>query len=185
MKYFFLFLFAFTLTYCLDAQKITGYVYDSTSMEILEFVNIQNTSTYSGTISNEEGYFEISIDSPTTLRFSFLGYNPKEIEVSPNDYAIPLKIYLSSQSLLFDEVVLEAERSNLGKQIVQKVIKNKSNRKLDLSYSCDVYQQTTMIRMYKESEKDSIGPDSFKVQYLNELASTVYVDGNKYKKNKI
>lgn len=160
-------------------QQITGTVYDSTTNEIIEFVNIQDLNTLKGTITNSEGFFELSAELPTTLRFSFLGYDPKEVEITNNQ---PIKIYLSSQSFLFQEVVLEAEKLNLGKQIIQEVIKTKKDRVKVEKYTCEVYQQTTMTKLTKASEKDSIPNDTITVEYLNELASTHYVDGNKFKK---
>lgn len=174
--------FVLFTSFGLSAQQISGIVYDSTSREPMEFVSVLNLNTNSGTTTNAEGYFSLKSTLPTSLKFSFLGYNPKEITINADSQLTNIEIYLSSESLLFEEVVLEAEKTNLGKQIIKKVINNKNSFSAPEAYSCSVYQQTTMTRLYKESEKDSIGPDSSKIMYLNESASTLNIDGNKQKK---
>lgn len=181
MKNLFLFILLCT-SFSLSAQKITGTVYDSISLSPIEFVNVYDNKSSTGTITNEEGYFELELDSPVELRFSFLGYNPKVINLKTNDTTEKLQIYLSAESLLFDEVVLQAERSSIGKKIISKVIENKEKYKEPKAYTCDVYQQTTMTRFFKASEKDSIPNDSTAIVYLNELASTLSREGNNQKK---
>ena len=109
----------------LAAQQIKGIVYDSASMQALEFVNILDLNTGKGTITNTEGYFELNVEMPSTLRYSFLGYNPKEVKYENTNINDSIEILLSSSSLKFNEVVLEAERLNLGKQIVKRIIKEK------------------------------------------------------------
>ena len=164
-----------------QTQQISGIVYDSTTNEVLEFVNVQDVNSLKGTITNIEGLFELNSEVPTTIRISFLGYNSTKLEITAES-EFPVKVYLSPQSFLFEEVVLEAEKLNLGKEIIQKVIKTKRTRKKLEAYTCDVYQQTKMTKFTKASEKDSIPRDTITVEYLNELASTHHVDGNKFKK---
>lgn len=164
------------------AQVMSGIVIDSASLEPLEFVNIIDLNTRKGTVTNLEGYFELMTSFPAEITFSFLGYNSKTVNLLSPLEAKNLRIVLSSQSLLFNEVVLESERSNIGKEIIQKIIKNKKDKAHLTNYSCQVYQQTTMTRIFKESVKDSIGPDSIKIMYLNEKASEYYTNGNDSKK---
>lgn len=166
----------------LKAQQISGIVYDSTTSEALEFVNILDINTGKGTITNSEGYFELRVELPTRLRFSFLSYNSKEITFDAESTSKEIEVFLGSSSLQFSEVVLEAERLNLGKQIVKRIIREKKNRATPNVYQSEVYQQTTMTRFLPKDERDSITLDSFRVEYLNEIASTQYVRNQDYKK---
>ena len=166
----------------LAAQQINGIVYDSTALQVLEFVNILDLNTGKGAITNSEGYFELNVETPTTLRYSFLGYNPKEVKYKNTDSNESIEILLSSSSLQFNEVVLEAERLNLGKQIVKRIIKEKKGRAIPKEFQSEVYQQTTMTRYLPEKERDSITLDSYRVEYLNEIAATQFVQGQDYKK---
>ncbi len=179
----FLLLFTFLLlTLWAEAQNIKGYVVDSLEQQALEFVNVLDINSGKGTITNSEGYFELNVDLPAELRFSFLGFKPKIVNVTDLAVAQDLNVELSSSTLMFEEVVLSGEKSNIGRDIVKKVIENKKFRITDESFSREIYQQTVMNRFYKASEKDSIPNDSLGIVYLNEKASTDYRDGKKSKR---
>ena len=165
-----------------QAQNIKGIVIDSSSQVPLEFVNVYDVKSGKGTITNSEGYFELSSEFPAELRFSFLGFKPKTKILNSSKEASNLTVELSSSTLLFEEVVLSGEKSTIGKDIIRKLIDNKKNRIVDDSYSREIYQQTVMSRFYKASEKDSIPNDSLAIVYLNEKASTDFRDGNNSKR---
>jgi outer membrane receptor for ferrienterochelin and colicin len=66
------------------AQKITvsGYVRDKSTGESLINANIYQKESLSGTISNEYGFFSLSLDAGlNTLVFSYVGYNKIESEL--------------------------------------------------------------------------------------------------------
>ncbi len=180
-KTIFFFFTCFLLTFNANSQSINGVVIDSTSQEPLEFVSVVDVSTGKGTITNSEGFFELKATLPTEIQFSFLGLKPKTITVSNETQAKNLLIEMVSNTLIFEEVVLSGEKSTIGRDIVKKVIGQKQNRLIDESFSREIYQQTVMNRFYKASEKDSIPNDSLAIVYLNEKASTEYLDGAKSK----
>src|SRR6056297_2891526 len=65
------------------AHGQTGIVIDSQTGQPLAFATIGLKGTSQGTISNEDGYFNIDFAEPgDTLGFSFLGYDPVEITYS-------------------------------------------------------------------------------------------------------
>lgn len=165
-----------------QAQNVTGVVIDSTTQLPLEFVNVYDVNSGKGTITNSEGYFELNLEFPAELRFSFLGFKPKTKLITSDSKKTDLNIELSSSTLLFEEIVLSGEKSTIGRDIVRKVINNKKNRIVDDSYTREIYQQTVMNRFYKASEKDSIPNDSLAIVYLNEKASTDYRNGNQSKR---
>lgn len=58
----------------LSAITLKGHVLDAKSGEKLYGVNILVLSSYTGTLSDAEGYFEIEMNGAQDLRFSYLGY---------------------------------------------------------------------------------------------------------------
>ena len=164
------------------AQQINGTVVDSLSQEALEFVNVYEANAGKGTITNSEGFFELNVEYPAELQFSFLGYTTKTVVLESAADAENITISLSSSTLIFEEVVLSGEKSNLGRDIIKKLIAKKDDRITNTSYQREIYQQTVMTRIYKPKKTDSIQVDSLAIVYLNEKASTDFRNGNQQKK---
>ena len=61
----------------LAQNKIAATIIDEKTEELLPFCHILNKNKQLGTVSNEEGYFEISCAPNDTLLFSYLGYKAK------------------------------------------------------------------------------------------------------------
>lgn len=72
-----LFLF-FTNTAISQTMLVSGVVEDSKTNETLPGVNIMVKGTTNGTITNFEGYYQLSVNKGETLVFSFVGYSQVE-----------------------------------------------------------------------------------------------------------
>jgi hypothetical protein len=95
-------------------NTLTGYVYDESNGESLIGANVFIKQLEIGASTNVSGYFVISKipNGRYELSVSYVGYNPKNIEISlPADEGL-LKVYLSQASLETDEVVVKAESDN-------------------------------------------------------------------------
>ena len=92
-----------TLTYA--QTTITGKVKDETGSP-MPGVNVIVAGTTDGTVSDQNGDFTLTTQKapPFKLRFSFIGYRTKEVEVSGS--ASGLDISLDSDPLGLDEVVI-------------------------------------------------------------------------------
>ena len=83
MKKFIFFFILIHISIGLNAQIITGQVYDARTKEPLPFVSISIKNTTKGIISKEDGSFLISTNNKDTeLIFSSIGYFPKVIKAS-------------------------------------------------------------------------------------------------------
>jgi len=94
-----------------SSQTITGYIYDAETREPLVGANVLQLDTQNGTFSNTEGYFELDlIDSkPKTIRVSFLGFEPQNLEVS--NEGTSLEIYLEYGVITsFSGLIVQATR---------------------------------------------------------------------------
>ncbi len=64
-----------------DPYRITGYILDEESGEFIPHANISVLNTFSGSISNENGFFNISgiTTEQCTLRVSYIGYELEKL----------------------------------------------------------------------------------------------------------
>ncbi len=69
----------------MEGQVIKGYISDASTNEPIEFGSIGILHTYCGTLTNEQGYFElesVNIDSLAKLRVSMIGYEQIEYKIA-------------------------------------------------------------------------------------------------------
>jgi hypothetical protein len=101
--------------FTVSAQKITisGYVKDADTGESLIGATIYNTNHKVGAITNNYGFYTLTLQKADTLGmvFSYIGYLPqtKKIAVS-KDVVININLLTSNNSL--DEVVVNAKRND-------------------------------------------------------------------------
>ncbi len=96
------------------AQTIKGYVYDVKTEETLPGVNVffKDKNKEAGTTTDEKGYYELNIpEGGTIINFSYIGYETQihPLVVSKNQN-ITLNIYLKTETIMMDEVVVSAGR---------------------------------------------------------------------------
>lgn len=93
-----------------QGTKVSGTIKDEGG-EPLIGVNILVKGTVTGTITNLDGQFELSVSSPPpiTLVFTSIGYEPQELSIS-NAEVNNLNITMNESVLLGQEVVVSASR---------------------------------------------------------------------------
>ncbi|GLR18738.1 SusC/RagA family TonB-linked outer membrane protein [Portibacter lacus] len=96
--------FSATIVTGQDVLNIEGKVTSANTGEELIGVNVFSNTT-SGTITDFNGNFEISLKAGDTLKFSYIGYTNYNVPVLNSDF---LNIQLSEQSSVLDEVVVVA-----------------------------------------------------------------------------
>ncbi len=116
------------LQFNLSAREVTGYVRDEKSHEPIPFTNIWIKGTTRGTMTNADGFFELSISESDTLSISSVGYYKKEIpakEITQN----PLMIFLSEEVQELGEVTIKPEIPR-AKVLLKKIMdRRKQNRR--------------------------------------------------------
>ncbi|MAE08202.1 MAG: hypothetical protein CL661_05520 [Bacteroidetes bacterium] len=109
-----LFLFVFTKLSAEPEKLVTlsGYITDSKNGETLPGATIFIKSLKAGTVSNNYGYYSITITaSRQTIVFSYLGYTDKVVDINLL-IDTTLNIELISSSQLLNEVVVVGELTN-------------------------------------------------------------------------
>lgn len=95
----------------LNAQNkltISGYVSDSLTGEALIGASVYDSQSLKGCITNEFGYFSLTINERQYIGISasFTGYKPKTIDMDGNNLRVDFKL---QPGLHIDEVLVEAE----------------------------------------------------------------------------
>lgn len=107
----FLFLIPVTNTYSQQTTTISGTVIDQDTQETLIGVNILVKGKVSGTITDLNGNFSITVGSPppVTLIFSMVGFSSQQVTIETANPS-PLEVSLAEQTFLGQEVVVSASR---------------------------------------------------------------------------
>lgn len=90
-----------------ETTSITGYVLDETGEPLIgASVMIKGTTT--GVITDINGMFTLETPSNSTLTFSYIGFSPKDINLSKRKKKGPMKVRLLENSQELNEVVVTA-----------------------------------------------------------------------------
>lgn len=112
MKYFVVFLFvlvSFTnyAQEIIPSQKVTGYIYNDNTKLPLNSANIININKVRGAQTDNNGYFEISVQPSDTLHITLLGFQSLRVKVT-NDWLKNkvAKIFLTERAIALEEIVI-------------------------------------------------------------------------------
>jgi hypothetical protein len=145
----------FVSTIVFGQFTITGKVVDSATKEPLFGASVFAQNTTSGTTTNREGGFSLSLKSGGyELIVSFTGYQSKEIRISNND-SNPLQIEMAKEEKAMEEVVIRSSNEvkdgwdKYGKFFLENFIGSTPNALLCTLQNPDAVH----FYYYKKSEK--------------------------------
>ncbi len=116
-----------TLLFCITSlaygqNNIKGVVLDSTNSQPVPFTTVYINGTTKGTITNDEGMFEIkNVPNPSEVVFSHICYEPKYIEIKTGNTRY-LKVLLNPKKINISEVVVKGD--NLRKENINEFKKH-------------------------------------------------------------
>ena len=99
-----------------EQQKILrGVLRDEKTNTVLPYVNVGIVDKDIGTATDINGKFELTLseaEKSNHLRFSMIGYETRDIELSDlfNLTKVPITLYLKEKSIILEEVVLTSKR---------------------------------------------------------------------------
>ena len=145
----------FVSTIVFGQFTITGKVVDSTTKEPLFGASVFAQNTTSGTTTNREGEFSLSLKSGGyELIVSFTGYQSREIRISNNDNN-PLQIDMTKEERAMEEVVIRSSNEvkdgwdKYGKFFLENFIGSTPN-----ALQCTLQNpEAVHFYYYKKSEK--------------------------------
>ncbi len=114
-----------------NTGSITGKVIDSESGSPLRSATIMVKNTKLGAFSDVKGEYKVRNLTPGvyTLKVSYVGYLPKEIEniEVPSSQEVNITVVLQPETKMTEEVIVDAVRSNDNQAAILAIRKNASN----------------------------------------------------------
>ena len=115
-----------SLFFCVGAiaqTQISGTVVDQTGEPVIgAYVTLESDNSV-GTITDFDGYYEISVPSNANLVFSFMGYESQTLSVAGKS---TLDVTLAEETTKLDEVVAVGYGSQKAKEVTSSVTSVKS-----------------------------------------------------------
>src|SRR5690554_960031 len=136
-----LLLFTFVCVPTFLFSQISGKVTDENG-EALPFVNVYIENSYSGTTTNDDGFYRLDYksDEEKVVVFQFLGYKTHKETVNLKVTA-SLNISMTPESFSLDEVVISSTE-NPANRIMRKAIDNrKQNAEKVSAFTADFYSR--------------------------------------------
>jgi hypothetical protein len=153
-KFYTVFLFSFLSLIFFTAEAQVQGTITNIEGDSLSQVNVYLSEDFSGTSSNENGYYELKMDKPgkKTIVFQYLGYKTQRKKIRIQNQPFKLNIQLKEQSTELDEVVLNSDE-NPADRIIQKAIDNREKNKARIKeYKADFYSKG-LIKLEDVPEK--------------------------------
>ncbi len=116
-------LFSFNALSQVSKYTISGYVKEAGSNEFLSYANIYIPEIENGLISNDYGFYSLSLPEGTyTLLFSFLGYEAERKSITlDRDVRMDVELTLTSKTLRAVSVVADKTRDEVQMSVVKMV----------------------------------------------------------------
>lgn len=199
MKYVVPLLFLFFSTLVLAQTKVSGEIKDAFG-EPVAFANVIFKDSNEGTITNEEGRFYLESDENySTVAFSFVGYQTKEITLAQRS-TYKLVVVLEEEASSLDEVVVysgkQSKKNNPAIDILRKIWENRRENgvKKFKQYTYDKYEKlefdintidSNLIKskvfkgmefIFDQTDTSNITGNTYLPIFINEAFSKVYGD---------
>lgn len=156
----------------------SGKIIDTKTRESLPFVNIMVKGSKYGTASNVDGFFTLqNVPTDTTsIIFNYLGYQPKEIYLSPGVGLNDASIEMDVEAVGIEEVVISGEKQDIlqvsGAQTSMIKMSPKKLKTLPNLGERDVFRSFQLMPGISAANENSSGlyvrggtPDQVLVQY--------------------
>jgi len=136
--------------------QIKGKITDSAGNP-LPAVNIYIENTYTGTSSNENGFYEVNIKSTGkyTVVFQYLGFKTQKSAVNVDKFPFTLNATLAEENISVAEVVISTQENPANAVIRSAIASKKENSKMTDKFTADFYSRG--IFRIKDAPKKILG----------------------------
>lgn len=151
-----IFSFCATLVTAQDYFTVRGYVYDNHNLP-LQGVEIRVRNTGLGTLSNENGQYQISLEAGLNrLIFSYIGFETQAIDLVVNSNIVK-NIWLVPDETLLNAVEITRKKRDISYEVIEQVI-NRKDSVLNLfqTHRCEVYLRSVEEVVNRENKKDDL-----------------------------
>ena len=117
-----------------EISKVSGTIFNDNTNLPISSVNIINLNKVVGSVSDDKGYFEISVSVSDTLLLSYIGYQSLKIRVT-NDWIKnkTTKIQMTEKAIALEEIIIQPYYLTGYLEVDSKLIPNPSNYRYSIS----------------------------------------------------
>lgn len=136
-----------------DFSLVRGYVYDENNIP-LPGVEIRVTNTSLGTITNEDGQYELRLEHGLNrITFSFIGYETIQRDIVVEKDMVQ-NIWLKPDENTFQTVEITRKKKDISNWVIKQVIEHRDSiQNLYHSHKCQVYIKSVEVEEYQGKEK--------------------------------
>lgn len=151
-----LYAFLFIIFSISSFAQIKGKITDSNGNP-LSSVNVYIENTYTGTSSNEHGFYELTTKSTGkfTVVFQYLGYKTQKTVVNASQLPLTLNATLADENISMAEVVISNQENPANAIIRSAIASKKENSKMTDKFTADFYSRG--IFRVKDAPKKILG----------------------------
>lgn len=109
----------------------------------LPFVSVFEENTYSGTTSNEQGKYQLTVKEPgkNKIIFQYLGFKTQKLVVPANSKTITLDVKMAEENFVLNEVVIDPKNNPANAIIKSAIAGKKDNSEKTARYTADFYSK--------------------------------------------
>ena len=171
--------FLILLSLCLKAQIISGFVKNEEGQSI-PFASVFLLNSSKGTLSNSKGYYQIKVNNKSdTLLFSAIGFNEKKIALKAIA-STGIDVELSQEVNQVSTVVIKNDE-NFAKEIIKKVIKNKSK----YASAIQSFKAQAYVKVSLEEESPFKPEEKSKINFIEHYSTVLFEYPNKWMVKKL
>lgn len=152
------FFFCFLFFHHTSNGQIKGQVTDGENNP-LPFVSIYYEGSINGTISNDNGFYELEVASPGTytIVFKYLGFTTKKKQITVTGTAFTLNISLEPENITLNEVAITA-KENPANRVIQNAIESRKKYQKELQNFTASFYSKGLIKI-KDAPERILGQD--------------------------
>lgn len=152
-----LFFLLLLLSFCVEAQVVSGVVRDEKG-EPIPGVNIVIKNTYIGVVADQNGGWKMQVQpGKYVLVFSLIGFTTVEKEVLVQYSPVEIETVLQESVTQLNEALIVADTRDLGRDIMRSARENRKNFLHDASdYRVSVERKLSLMRSEPRNLYDSI-----------------------------
>lgn len=175
----------FCFSNVINAQmKVQGTVRDAKTKEPLAFVTIDVADSDIESETDENGYFELSLETNVpSITFSFLGYEDYSYQSTSKEIQT-INVLLQPGATVLDEIVIKMpdkkyrNKNNPAVELIRKVIENKEKNRFK-SYQTLSFEEYEKIQFALSNKYEKLEKNRLVKQYsfLKENIDTLKVNG--------
>jgi hypothetical protein len=168
----YLLLFVALAVFAQTAYKVSGKITNN-KLEPLAFVSVQTKQSQAGTISKEDGTYELNLSEGTyDLMVSMVGYKPQTLKLTITRDYVQNIILEEDDTKSLEDIVIKVKVKDRSEEIIKNVIRHKDEIQAAAgAFSCNMYiKAVQQDSTGKKKDREKIDTSLFQYPDISGMA---------------